>query len=199
MTRRDDDIRAEMVALLPDGWVWPKRSQDTLIAALLEPMAGELSLVEQTAAAMIDELDPRSASLCLMDYERVLGPDPCGRDTSQMSLADRRQLAHQRWTARGGASRAYFIGLAAKRGVAITISENSVTYAGEMVAGDELVDWPQQFIWTVHLAFTGETLFEAGEGQAGDRLYDLIISDIDCDIRRLKPAHTEVVFDYGSL
>jgi uncharacterized protein YmfQ (DUF2313 family) len=115
-----------------------------------------------------------------------------------MSLSDRRQLAHQRWTARGGASRAYFIGLAAKRGVAITISENRVSYAGEMVAGDEIIEPPEQFIWTVHLAFTEESLFEAGEGQAGDRLYDLIISDIDCDIRRLKPAHTEVVFDYGS-
>lgn len=198
MTRRVEDVRAEMIALLPDGWLWPKRGADTLLAALLEPMAGELSLLEQMAAAMIDELDPRSASLCLSDYERVLGPDPCGRDPSSMPLADRRQLAHQRWTGRGGASRAYFIGLAAKRGVAITISENRVSYAGELVAGEELVEPPEQFIWTVHLAFTEESLFEAGEGQAGDRLYDLIISDIDCDIRRLRPAHTEVVFDYGS-
>ena len=199
MTRREDDVRGEMVALLPDGWVWPKRQQDTLLAALLEPMAGELAQIEQTAAEMIDELDPRSASVCLTDYERVLGPDPCGRDTSAMSLGDRRTLAHQRWTARGGASRAYFIGLAAKRGITITISENRVSYAGEFVAGDELVEPPEQFIWIVHLAFTEESLFEAGEGQAGDRLYDLTISDIDCDIRRLKPAHTEVVFDYGSL
>jgi uncharacterized protein YmfQ (DUF2313 family) len=127
MTRREDDVRAEMIALLPDGWVWPKRVAETLLAALLEPIAGELAQIEQTAAAMIDELDPRSAALCLTDYERVLGPDPCGRDTSTMSLGDRRTLAHQRWTGRGGASRAYFIGLAAKRGIAITISENRVS------------------------------------------------------------------------
>lgn len=196
MTRRDEDIRAEMIALLPDGWLWPKRRKDTLLAALLEPMAGELAEVEQTAAAMIDELDPRSASLCLTDYERVLGPDPCGRDTSQMSLSDRRQLAHQRWTGRGGASRQYFIDLAAKRGVTITIDENRVSYAGEMVAGDHIVEPPEQFIWIVNLMLLNETLFVAGEGQAGDRLYDLTLSDIECDIRRLKPAHTEVVFNY---
>jgi uncharacterized protein YmfQ (DUF2313 family) len=198
MSRSDDQVLDELLSLLPPGWLW-RRDQDSVIAALLAPLAGGIADVEQLAEDMLREVDPRLATVCLTDFERVLGPDPCGRDPSAMSLGDRRQLAHQRWTARGGASRAYFIGLAAKRGVAITISENRCSYAGEMVAGDGLIDWPEQFIWTVHLAFTGETLFEASEGQAGDRLFDLIISDIDCDIRRLKPAHTEVVFDYGSL
>lgn len=198
MSRSEDQVLDELLGHLPPGWIW-RRDRDSLIAALLTPLAGGIADIEQVAEDMLREVDPRLATLCLPDYERVLGPDPCGRDTSTMSLADRRQLAHQRWTARGGASRAYFIGLAAKRGVAITISENRVTYAGEMVAGDEIIETPEQFIWTVHLAFTDESLFEVDDGQAGDRLYDLVISDIDCDIRRLKPAHTEVVFDYGSL
>lgn len=197
MSRSEDQVLDELLSLLPPGWIW-RRDRDSVIAALLAPLAGGIADVEQTAEDMLREVDPRLAGVCLPDFERVLGPDPCGRDTSTMSLADRRLLAHQRWTARGGASRAYFIGLAAKRGVSITISENRVTYAGEMVAGDEIVEPPEQFIWIVHLALTEEILFEAGEGQAGDRLYDLIISDIDCDFRRLKPAHTEVVFDYGS-
>jgi uncharacterized protein YmfQ (DUF2313 family) len=198
MSRSEDQVLDELLSLLPPGWVW-RRDRDSVIAALLTPLAGGIADLEATAQAMLEEVDPRNASLCLTDFERVLGPDPCGRDTSLMSLADRRQLAHQRWTARGGASRQYFIDLAAKRGVTITISENRVSYAAEMVAGDELVETPEQFIWTVHLTdLTDESLFEAGEGQAGDRLYDLTISDIECDIRRLKPAHTEVVFDYGS-
>lgn len=195
MSRSADQVLDELLANLPPGWIW-RRDRDSVIAALLAPLAGGIADVEELAERMLEEVDPRNASLCLTDFERVLGPDPCGRDSSTMSLADRRQLAHQRWTGRGGASRQYFIDLAAKRGVAITISENRVSYAGEMVAGDEIVETPEQFIWTVHLAFTEESLFEAGEGQAGDRLYDLTISDIDCDIRRLKPAHTEVVFQY---
>lgn len=193
--RSEEQVLEELLSLLPPGWIW-RRDRDSVIAALLTPLAGGIADVEALAEEMLREVDPRFATVCLPDFERVLGPDPCGRDTSTMSLADRRLLAHQRWTARGGASRAYFIGLAAKRGVTITISENRCSYAGEMVAGDELVDWPEQFIWTVQLGFTSESLFEAGEGQAGDRLYDLILSDIDCDIRRLKPAHTEVVFNY---
>lgn len=196
MNRSEDEVLDELLSHLPPGWVW-RRDRDSVVAALLMPLAGGIADIEELAEAMLQEVDPRLANLCLPDFERVLGPDLCGRDTSTMSLADRRQLAHQRWTARGGASRQYFIELAAKRGVAITISENRVSYAGELVCGDEIVETPEQFIWTVHLAFTEESLFEADEGQAGDRLYDLIISDIDCDIRRLKPAHTEVVFDYA--
>lgn len=198
MSRSEAQVLDELLSELPPGWIW-RRDRDSLIAALLTPLAGGIADVEAMAEEMLHEVDPRLASVCLTDFERVLGPDPCGRDTSMMSLADRRQLAHQRWTGRGGASRPYFIGLAAKRGVTITISENRVSYAGEMVAGDELVEPPEQFIWTVHLSgITDEVLFEAGDGQAGDRLYDLTINDIECDIRRLKPAHTEVVFDYGS-
>lgn len=199
MSRSIDEVQDGILANAPTGWVWPHvaaGASESLFEALFKPLASGLSALEATAEAMMEEIDPRTANLLLPDFERVLGPDPCGRDPSTMSLEQRRTLAHQRWTARGGASIPYFIGLAAKRGVAITISENRVSYAGELVAGEELVETPQQFIWTVNLALLGETLFAVDDGQAGDRLYDLILSDVECDIRRLKPAHTEVVFNY---
>lgn len=197
--RSAEQVRASLVAEAPRGWVWPHvaaGAAPSVFETLFKPLAVGLADVEATAAAMMLEIDPRTATLLLPDFERVLGPDPCGRDPSTLSLEQRRQLAHQRWTARGGASIPYFVALAAKRGVAITISENRVTYAGAMVAGDELIEPPEQFIWTVHLSLMGETLFIASEGQAGDRLYDLVLSDVECDIRRAKPAHTEVTFSY---
>ncbi|MBA4222237.1 YmfQ family protein [Bosea vestrisii] len=198
MSRSEDQVLDELLSHLPPGWIW-RRDRDSLIAALLSPLAGGIADVEELAEEMLHEVDPRLASVCLPDFERVLGPDPCGRDTSTMSLADRRQLAHQRWTARGGASRQYFIDLAAMRGIAITISENRVSYAGRLVAGGKLVEPPQQFVWTVHLpSLTRKRLFTAGASQAGERLVTFTLSDIECDIRRLKPAHTEVVFRYGS-
>lgn len=199
MSRAPTEVQGDVVGLAPRGWVWPHCAQnapESLFETLFKPLAKGLADIEATAQAMMEEIDPRTATLLLPDFERVLGPDPCGRDPSTMSLEQRRQLAHQRWTARGGASIAYFVALAARRGVAITISENRVSYAGELAAGDELVEPPEQFIWTVNLALLGETFFVAGEGQAGDRLYDIILSDVECDIRRLKPAHTEVVFNY---
>ncbi len=199
MSRIREEVQVDLLALAPQGWVWPHLAPagpESQFETLFKPLAQGIAEVEATAEAMMAEIDPRTANLLLTDFERVLGPDPCGRDPSTLSLEQRRQLAHQRWTARGGASIAYFVGLAAKRGVAITISENRVSQAGELVAGEELIESPEQFVWTVNLALLGEALFVADDGQAGDRLYDLTLSDVECDIRRLKPAHTEVVFNY---
>lgn len=199
MSRSIDEVQEALLVNAPGGWVWPHLAPgatESLFEALFKPLSSGLADVEATAEAMMEEIDPRTANLLLPDFERVLGPDPCGRDPSTMSLEQRRGLAHQRWTARGGASIPYFIALAARRGVAVTISENRVSYAGELAAGEELVETPEQFIWTVNLALLGETLFVADDGQAGDRLYDLVLSDVECDLRRLKPAHTEVVFNY---
>jgi len=195
MSRSEQAVHQELLSLLPSGWVWP-RGADSNIAAMLAPMAGEIAVLEATAQAMMEEVDPRTAVACLPDFERVLGADPCGRDPSSMSLPDRQRLAHQRWTARGGQSIPYYIALAAKHGVGITIEEAHTSQAGVLRAGDELVESPEQFVWVVKLALGTWEVFRAGESGGGDRLYDYDLSDIECDIRRAKPAHTEVVFRY---
>lgn len=199
MSRSADEVQASIVANAPRGWVWPHvrpAAEQSLFEALFRPLAKGLADIEATAEAMMAEIDPRTATLLLPDFERVLGPDPCGRDPSTMSLEQRRQLAHQRWTARGGASIPYFIGLAAKRGVAIEIVENRVSMADAAVAGDELVESPEQFCWTIELALVGETVAKVDDSQAGDLLVDIILSDVECDIRRAKPAHTDIAFRY---
>lgn len=184
----------ELLAVTAKGWAFP--AQGTLFAATLEAMAGGLADIEALAEGMMGETDPRTAALCLPDFERVLGPDPCGRDLGALSLEQRRDLAFQRWTSRGGASIPYFVSLAAARGVAITISENLTSQAGAVECDFELVGEGEQFVWTATVALLGEDLFEASGGAAGDSLYDITLSDIECDIRRLKPAHTEVAFIY---
>ncbi|MCX5497335.1 DUF2313 domain-containing protein [Kaistia dalseonensis] len=194
MSRSADTVHREMLSLLPPGWVWP-RDEGSLFAALLKPAATLLAEVEATAEAMLDEVDPRTAVLCLPDFERVLGPDPCGRDPSTLRIAARQELAHQRWTARGGQSIAYFVGMAAKRGVTITIEEAHTSQADEMEAGDEIVNSPEEFVWRVLLTLTSPVEFEA-DSEAGELLYDFELSDIECDIRRAAPAHTDVVFAY---
>lgn len=199
MSRSKDQAQTGLVRHAPSGWVWPHCAQaapPSLFETLFRPLAAGLAAVELTAEQMMEEIDPRTATLLLPDFERVLGPDPCGRDPSTMSLEQRRQLAHQRWTARGGASIPYFTALAARRGVAITIVENRTTQADAAQAGDELIESPEQFAWTVELALLGETVAKVGEAQAGDLLLDIILSDVECDIRRAKPAHTEVAFRY---
>ncbi|MEP9350560.1 putative phage tail protein [Xanthobacter sp. KR7-225] len=195
MSRSAAEIHREALSLLPPGMMW-SRSPDTLLAAVLEPLAGLLADLEASAEAMMDEVDPRSAVACLEDFERVLGPDPCGRDLATLSLPQRQQLAHQRWTARGGQSPQYFIDLAAARGVAITIEEVHPSQAGVLCMDDELVEPPEQFIWRVLIPLGTWDDFRVDESAMDDRLYDFQPSDVECDIMRAAPAHTSVVFTY---
>jgi uncharacterized protein YmfQ (DUF2313 family) len=190
-------VAAEVRAHLPPGWIWPRVEGSTL-TALLDPLVLGLAGHEQMAAEALMEVDPREASLCLVDYERVLGADPCGRDPGAMPLSERRLFAWQRWTARGGQSPAYYIDLAAKRGVAIAIREFRVSAAGVMAAGDELVPEGEQFTWEVHLPFSRGVVFTAGTSTSGELLYDIVLTGIECDLNRLKPAHTELAFVYGA-
>jgi len=196
MSRSAEDAHQELMALLPPGWIMPRPGDGSLLGAILAAPARMFAEIEAVAEEMIDQIDPRTATHTLDDFERVLGQDPCGRDTAGMSIADRQQLAHQRWTARGGQSIAYFVALAARRGVAITIEESIVSQADYACAGDELVNEPEQFTWLVRLAFGGWIVAEADDAVAGDLLVEYDLNDIECDIRRLAPAQTEVVFSY---
>ena len=194
MSRSAQDIHAGLISLLPTGWIWPR--ENSLLGAVLQPAAVMLAEVEATAEAMMDQIDPRTATHTLEDFERVIGPDLCGRDTATMSIAERQELAHQRWTARGGQSIAYFVALAASRGITITVEEVRLTRAGIARAGDRVVNHPSQFGWVITLPLGNWRVARAGRAVAGDRTYEFDLSDIECDIRRAKPAHTEVYFRY---
>lgn len=196
MSRSADQVLDEMLALLPPGWAWP-RGTGSLLAAVLEPMATGIAELEAAAEAAMDEIDPRTSVAFLPDIERTLGADPCGRDLVALPLGERRRIAHARWTARGGASRGYFYALAAANGTPVTITELIASQAGLMQAGDELVSGREPFVWVVQLPLGAWRDFEAGGNAAGDLLYEFAISDLECEIRRRKPAHTEVAFVYG--
>lgn len=195
MSRSADQVREEMLALLPPGWAWP-RGADSVLAAVLTPMATGIAELEAAAAAAMDEIDPRTSVAFLPDIERTLGADPCGRDLAGLPLGERRRIAHARWTARGGASRDYFHALAAVNGTPITITELISSQAGLLQAGDELVSGTEPFVWVVTLRLGSWRDFECGAGGAGDLLYEFALSDLECEIVRRRPAHTEAAFFY---
>ena len=133
--RGEAEVLAEALSLLPPGWLLP-RDADSGIAAVLGSWAGALADLEQLAAAMMDEVDPRTATATMGDWERVLGRDPCMADPATLSLSQRRAIAHQRWTARGGSSIPYFLGLADALGYEITIVEPKPFECGVSACGD---------------------------------------------------------------
>ena len=118
MSRDVDTVHRGMLGLLPPGWAWP-RDEGSLLAAALRPMAEGLSELEALAEALIAEVDPRTATATLADYERVLGPAQCGQDAAYMAVPDRQLNAHTRWVARGGQRRQYFVDIAVRLGYSI--------------------------------------------------------------------------------
>ncbi|WP_018701389.1 YmfQ family protein [Amorphus coralli] len=194
MSRSVAQILSSLIGKLPIGFALGKRGG--VLDALLEGIAAPIADAEASAEALMDEVDPRAAVALLPDFERVLGPDPCGRDVGPPSLGERQRIAHQRWTATGGQSLPYLISVAARLGVTIQIDEFWPSKAGVLRAGQPLIADGEQFVWRVKLAPIGEFLFRAGAGRAGDPLGWIVISAIECELRRIAHSHTRVVFSY---
>lgn len=194
MSRSQASILQSLIGKLPRGFALGNRGG--VLDAILDAIAKLLAASENDAAQLMDEIDPRTANALLPDFERVLGPDPCGRDLGNQSLQQRQRRAHQRWIAQGGASIPYFIKLAESLGHTIEIEEFWPSIAGGLQAGQPLIAEGEQFTWRVKLLLISEWIFRAGVNQAGQPLGDIEISDIECELRRLKPAHTQLVFSY---
>lgn len=194
MSRSQASILQSLIGKLPRGFALGNRGG--VLDTILDAIAKLLVTSESDAEQLMAEIDPRTANALLPDFERVLGPDPCGRDLGNQSLQQRQRRAHQRWIAQGGASIPYFIKLAESLGHVIEIEEFWPSIAGGLQAGQALIAEGEQFTWRVKLQLISEWVFTAGVNQAGQPLGGVEISDIECELRRLKPAHTQLVFSY---
>lgn len=196
MARSASTILQNLISKLPNGWALGLRGG--VLDAVLEAIATAIADVEQGAENLMRETDPRRANLLLSDFERCLGPDPCGRDLDGLTVQQRQKLAHQRWTAYGGQSIPYMIETAAKLGVNVTIDEFWPSRANSMRAGQRLRPENCQFVWRVNVpGLVTVVKFRAGASRSGHRLGTFEVSSIECELRRINPAHTHVVFNYG--
>lgn len=196
MARPVSKVAQSIIAKIATGFGLGYR--DGVIDALIYGPAQALADFEDKAEALMLETDPRTANLLLPDFERCLGPDPCGRDRAALTIEQRQKLAHQRWTARGGQSIPFFVSIARSLGVEITIDEFWPSRAGVLRAGQRLRPEGCQFVWRVNIPSLVTVInFRAGVSRAGHRLGSFELSSIECELRRLKPAHTHVVFRYG--
>lgn len=184
----------QLQALMPTGPAWP-RDPDAGLTKLLGVIGSELAAVDGRARQVIEEADPRKALEMLGDWERVAGlPDPCaGLD---QTLAGRRERLVQKLTTRGGQSRAYFIQLAAALGYAVTITEFR-PFTCNSYCDDGLDPDPWRFVWRVNApAITIRDMTCNSGCDEPIRAWGNEV--LECAITRHKPAHTNVIFGYGS-
>lgn len=199
MRRDAADYADELAALLPRGFAWPTEP-DSLLRQVLAALAGGLAGADGMLWDLLTEADPRTANSLLPDWERLLGlPDGCLSQPGS-SLQERRLAAATKLTATGGQSRAYYIGLARTLlEQEVTIREYQPFRAGRSRAGHALTNDPWTYVWQVHApGYPAPIRFRAGQSGAGNSLRRERPTPLECLIRRLRPAHTQVLFSYGS-
>lgn len=170
--------------------------------------------VDERAADLLEtESDPRIALDMLDEWEAAFGlPDACLAES--LARPDRHDALLQRMTEEGGQSRAYFVALATSLGYEIDIVEYSPFMGGVSEGGDtrptgaegEEYRWyggppEMRFYWIVRVKGVRLTWFRGAEGEGGvdPHLRIAIASDLECMLRRYKPAHTDVIFDYSGV
>lgn len=165
-----NDWLKQLQALLPPGLAWP-RDPDATLTAVLRGWAIDLAATEQDAEIHLDALLPDSEQTAyLPEWERVLGV--VGRAAVMAQLA-----------ARGGATPAYFIDLAARLGYTVFQIQQNFTGKSEGMFANSLCNgglhqFNGAFAWIVNVE---------GTGPAGQ---------LEAMFKALKPAHTAVSFNY---
>jgi uncharacterized protein YmfQ (DUF2313 family) len=190
------DYLIQFQRLLPRGRVW-HRGLGTLQAQDLLTLMPTPVRLDQRAQQLLIDAFPCSTLELLPEWEASLGlPDPC---TGPLNSIEARQLAVcAKFAARGGASMAYFIGLAAAMGVTITITQFSSFYAGRNRVGARLFNTGWAYVWQVTLSGEVVNYFRTGTSRVGERLVTLsdIASILQCVFNAYKPAHTTIIFSY---
>lgn len=189
------DYLRQLQALLPPGPAWPKDDAATL-THLLSALAAELARVDGRALTLVEEADSRTVAELFADWERVAGlPDACAQAFGgDQTLAQRRAALVGRLTTLGGQSPAYYIGVAAALGYAITITEFRAHTVNDDVEYP-LFDESWTFAWQVNAALSTLTEITV-ESTVEDPIAAWGNSLLECVINRLKPAHTTVLFSY---
>lgn len=188
-----DEYRDLQRRLLPPGVIW-RRAVDGEVGRWIAAFADEFARVHERAQTLVVEADPRTTDEMLAAWERNAGlPESCA--PAALTLDERRAALTGRLSARGGQSIAYFVGLAATLGLTITISEFDPFVAGSPcgvpIGGDA---W--QFAYLVH-APAGPHVVAVAGSPAGCWLESWAQPMLECALRKLRPAHTFVLFVYS--
>lgn len=161
------------------------------LAAELAAEGKALDEAQASADALLKEIDPRTASATLPDWERVLG-----LSAFSLSLEQRRVAAGAKYYLRGGNSRPYFIDLAARLGFPnVTITEyKRATCNGN--CNSALYSAADLFVWTMNVPAQGGYFSANCNSNCNSALGSWGYSTLESEVKKYKPSHTRVRFNY---
>lgn len=190
------DYTNQLHQLMPAGLAW-SRVRGSVMDRLLQGMAEEPARIEARAIYLaLEEFYAQSTRELLPEWEKEYGlPDEC--TTLGVTYEERIENLLRKIRTVGGQSIAYFIGVAAALGIAVTIDEFRPFRVGRNRVGDRLYNREWLFVFRVNAPGTKMYRFRAGRNAVGDRLRYWRRNEIlECIINKLKPAHTYTIFAY---
>jgi uncharacterized protein YmfQ (DUF2313 family) len=190
----DADYLAMLQALAPRGRAWP-RDPDALQTGTLAALAPTYTRNGARAAALISDAFPVAPVELLPEWEASLGlPDPCAGVSP--TIQARQQQVAARFIAGGGQSIAFFVAFAATLGYPITITEFAPFRVGVSHAGDPAYGTAWAHAWQVNAPTFTIEYFQAGHDAAGEPLASWGNTVLQCELQRLAPAQTTLMFSY---
>lgn len=188
------DFAQALANLLPRGRAWP-RDPDTVQARYRAALAPTYARQVVRDAQLLVDAFPTTPVELLPEWEASLGlPDPCAGLSP--TLQQRQQQVEARFAGDGGQSVGFFIAFAAALGYPITVTEFTPFHFG-MSFGLPLVGAAWSFVWQVNApTFTVEH-FEFGVSAFGEPFSSFGNTVLQCELIRLAPAHTTVIFSYS--
>ena len=190
-----DALLAGLQRLLPRGRAWPRDPGAVLTQVLRALLPNPQSLVVSANALPTDAF-PTTAVYLLPEWEQSLGlPDPCAGPSP--TIAQRQKQVVARMFGLGGQSIGSFTSYAASLGYPITITEFLPARFGRTRFGDRFRGPAWAHVWQVDAPGVTVTPARFGTARFGDPFSDWGNRVLECEMRRIAPAHTTIVFAYS--
>ena len=188
-----DDFTAGLMRLLPTGRAW-SREPDTVVAQVVATQAPSHARLHARANYLLVDAFPPTAVELLPEWEATLGlPDPCaGPD---QTIAQRQAHVAARLTEVDGPSIPSLTAYALALGYAITITEFAPRRFGRAFGrpfGGEA--WGHA--WQVNAPGFSIERRTFGQSRFGEPYALWSNTVLQCELQRLMPSHTVLLFNY---
>lgn len=191
----DANFLAAFQALLPTGAIWP-RDPESVQAQTLQALVRGYTRNAASGLGLLADALPVQPVMMLPEWQATLGlPDPCAGPSPTLQVAQKQVNA--RFVASGGQTPAYFIQVAASLGYPITITQFAPFRAGVNTAGEPAYGPSWADTWQINAPTFTIEYFVAGDSTAGDPLATWGNTVLQCEMQRLSPAHTALIFNYS--
>ena len=187
------DFAQGLLRLLPTGRAW-SREPDSVVAQVVGSQAPNYARLHARANVLLADAFPATAVELLPEWESALGlPDPCaGPD---QTVAQRQAHVVARLTQSNGPSIPSLTAFAAALGYPCTIQEFAPSRFGRPF-GRPFGGTAWAHTWQVSTTAVVVRPFIFGQGRFGDPFTTRGSDVLQCEMRRLAPAHTVLLFAF---